>query len=83
MEESRSFFKAFPEKGLCKGSKKSKQCSTIAFFVAAANGSKVSEPGVVWKSKWWRCFEKIQNKARPSMVGYFSNKKAWMSTEIM
>ena len=34
----------------CKGGKKSKQRFPVAFFVAA-DGSKVSEPVAVWKSK--------------------------------
>ena len=72
-------FKALPEKGLvqksrsCKGGRKSKQRFTAVFFVGV-DGSKVSV--VVWKSK-------SQNKARPSMVHYFSNNKAGMRTEIM
>ena len=71
---------AFSEKGLvqkstsCKGSKKSKQRFTTAFFVAP-DCSKVPEPVVIWKSKLPRCFNNIHNKARPSMVHYLSNKK--------
>ena len=88
MDELGFFFNALPEKGLvqksrsCKGSKKSKQRFTAAFFVAP-DGSKVSQPVVTWKSKSPRCFKNIQSKARPSMVHYFSNNKAWMQTEIM
>ena len=54
MDELGLFFKALPEKGLieksrrCKGGKKSKQRLTAAFFVAA-DGSKISEPVVIWK----------------------------------
>ena len=79
-------FKALPEKGLvqksrnCKGGKKSKQRFTAVFFVGV-DGSKVSV--VVWKSKSQRCFQITQNKARPSMVHYFSNNTAGMRTEIM
>ena len=82
------FFKALTEKGLveksrgCKGGKKSKQSLTAAFFVAA-DGSKISEPVVIWKSKSPRCFKNIQGRTRPSMVYYFSNEKAWMRTELM
>lgn len=49
----------------------------------AADGSRVSEPVVIWKSKSPRCFKNIQDKRRPSMAHYFSNDKAWMRTEIM
>ena len=54
MDKLGLFFKAVPEKGLveklrrCKGGKKSKQRLTVAFFVAA-DGSKISEPVVIWK----------------------------------
>ena len=73
MDELGLFFKALPQRGLvqksrsCKGGKNSKQRFTAAFFVAA-DGSKVSEPVVVWKNKSARCFKNIQNKTRPSMV---------------
>ena len=66
----------------CKGGKKSKQRFKAAFFVAA-DGSKVSEPDVVSKSISPTCVKNIQKKARPSMVHYFSNNKAWRRTEIM
>ena len=87
MDELGLFFKALPEKGLveksrrCKRGKKSKQCLTAVFFVTA-DGSEISEPIVIWKSKSPRCFKNIQDKTRPSMVYYFSNEKAWMRTEI-
>ena len=42
----------------------------------AANGSKFSEPIVIWKSKSPRCFKNLQDKARPSMVHYFSIEKS-------
>ena len=65
------FFKALPEKGIveksrCKKGKKLERLTT-AFFVAA-DGSKISEPVVIWKSKSPRCFKNIQDKTRPSMV---------------
>ena len=47
----------------------SKQPFTAAFFVAA-NGSKVSEPVAIWKSKSPRCFKNIQDKTIPRMVYY-------------
>ena len=88
MDELGLFFKALPEKVFveksrrCKGGKKSKQRLTTTFFVAA-DGSKISEPVVIWKNKSPRCFKNIQYKTRPSIVHYFSNEKAWMRSEIM
>ena len=88
MDELGLFFKSLAEKGLleksrrCKGGKKSKQLFTADFFVAA-DDSKISEPVVIRKSESPKCFNKIQDKTRPSMVHYFSNEKAWMRTEIM
>ena len=88
MDELGLFFKSLLEKGLvkkwrrCKGSKKSKQRLTAAFFVAA-DGSKISAPVVIWKSKSSRHFKNIQGKTRPSMVHYFSNEKAWKKAEVM
>ena len=85
MDELGLFFKALPEKGLVEKSrrcKRGKQRLTAAFFVAA-DGSKISEPVVIWKSKSTRCFENIRDKTKPSMVHYFSNEKAWMRSEIM
>ena len=82
MDELDLLFKALPEKGLaeksrrCKGGKKSKQ------RLAAADGSKISEPVVIWKSKSPRCFQNIQGKTRQIQVHCFSNKKAWMRTKI-
>ena len=53
MDESGCFFKALSDKGLvekgkqAKGGQKSKQRSTVAFFVNAAGAN----PIVIWKSK--------------------------------
>ena len=75
-----------PEKSLvqkssyCKGSKKSNQRFTAAFFVAADSSK---EPVAVWKSRSPRCCKNIHSKARPSMMHYFSNNTAWMQAEIM
>ena len=55
---------------------------TIAFFVNAA-GEKAVEPLVVWRSKKPRCFKNIKCLSRPHGIYYYSNPKAWMTTEIM
>ena len=78
MDELGLLFKVLLEKGLveksrrCKGDKKFKKRLTAAFFVAS-DGSKISEPVIIWKSKSSRCFKNIQDKTRPSMVHCFSN----------
>ena len=87
MYETGCFFKALPEKGLAekksqaRGGKKSKTRLTIAFFVNAA-GEKAIEPLVVWRSKKPRCFKNIKSLSRSHGI-YYSNPKAWMTTEIM
>ena len=43
-------------------------------FFVAANGSKISESAVIWKSKSPRCFKNIRDKTRPSMIHYLSNE---------
>ena len=81
------FFKAVPEKGLAekksqaRGGEKSKTRLSIVFFVNAT-GEKAIEPLVVWRSKKLRCFKNIKSLSRPHGY-YFSNPKAWMTTEIM
>ena len=80
-------FKALPDAGLvqkgknAKGSKKSKQRFTIAFFVSAA-GPKIDEPIVMWKSKLPRCFKGLRDSSRPGNAHSFSNSKSWMTSEI-
>ena len=87
MDESGCFFKALHDAGLVqkgqqeKGSKKSKQRFTIAFFVSAA-GQKIDEPIVIWKSKLSRCFKGLRYPSRPGNVHYLSNSKSWMTSEI-
>ena len=67
LDKSVCFFKTLRNKGLVekdkqgKGSKKSKQRFTIAFFVNAA-GQKVEEPVVIWKSEILRCFMHITSR---------------------
>ena len=88
MDETGCFFKALPEKGLAekksqaRGGKKSKTRLTIAFFVNAA-GEKAIESLVAWRSKKPRCFKNIKSLSRPHGIYYYSNPKAWMTTEIM
>ena len=87
IDETGCFFKAPPEKGLAekksqaKRGKKLKTRLTIAFFVNAT-GEKAIKPLVVWRSKKPRCFKNIKSLSRPHGIYYFSNLKAWMTTEI-
>ena len=82
------FFKALPEKALAekkshaRRAKKSKARLTIAFFLNTA-GEKAIEPLVVWRSKKPCCFKNIKSLSRPHGIYYYSNPKAWMTTEIM
>ena len=82
------FFKALPEKGIAaktkksKGGKKLKPRMTVMFSVAS-DGSFVFEPTVIWRSKLSRCFKSLKDVSRPMSVHYFSNKKAWMNSDIM
>ena len=88
MDELALFFKTLLQKGLVekgkkgRGGKQSKKRCIVALFVAA-NGSKVCDPIVVWRSKKPCCFKKLKNIYRPHGVFYFTNAKAWMTTEIM
>ena len=87
LDETGLFFKALPEKGLAektkksKGGKKSKQRMTVIFIVAS--DGLVFEPTVIWRSKLPRCFKSLKDTSRPMSVHYFSNKKAWMKSDIM
>ena len=65
-----------------RGGKISKQRFTADVFVSA-NGEKVCDPVVIWRSVKPRCFKGILDLSRPLGVHYFGNKKAWMNTEIM
>ena len=66
MDELGLFFKTLSQKGLAekgkkgRGGKQSKKRCTVALFVAA-NGSKVCDPIVIWRSKKPRCFKKLKN----------------------
>ena len=54
-----------------------------AMFTVVADGSFVFEPIVIWRSKVPRYFKSLKNTARPMSAHYFSNKKTWMSSDIM
>ena len=88
LDELGQLFKALPEKGLAKrtkkskGGKESKQRMTVIFIVAS-NGFFVFEPTVIWRSKLPRCFKSLKDLSRPISVHYFSNKKAWMNSDII
>ena len=85
MDELGLFFKALPEKGLAEKSisaKGGKKCCTIAIFVAA-DGSKVTDPVVIGRSRKPNCFRNLKDISRPLNTHYFNNKKSWMNTEIM
>ena len=61
--------------------KKSKERITVAFFANAA-GSK-EPPFVIGRGSQPRCSKGIRDPTMPAGVPYFSNPKAWMTTEIM
>ena len=88
LDELGLFFKALPEKGLAekkkksKGGKKSKQRMTVMFIVAS-DCSFVFEPTVIWRLKLPRCFKSLKDALRPVSLHYFSNKKAWMNSDII
>ena len=52
-------------------------------FIVASDGSFVFEPTVIWRSKLPRCFKSLKDASIPMSVHYFSNKKAWMNSDIM
>ena len=90
MDELGLFFKFLPDKGLIekakskKGGKKVKVRLTVA-FVVNADGKKVDEPVIIWKSKNPRCFKNLKgpDHSRPLGVLCFASNKAWMNSEIM
>ena len=87
MDETGQFWKALPNKSLsesgrrCRGGKKAKQRCTWAFFVNASGGKE--EPVVIGRSAKPRCFKHLKDNTRLYKCHYFSNKKAWMRTEVM
>ena len=64
----------------CHGGKQSKRRITIAFFVSASGKTEL-KPIVIWKSENPRCLKRFNKAALP--VTYFSQKKAWMTGEIL
>ena len=90
MDELGLFFKLTPDKDLIekekseKAGKKVKARLAAAFFVNA-DGQKVDEPVIIWNSKNPCCFRKMKDRDLnlPLGVPYFSNKKAWMNSQIM
>ena len=87
MDETGCFWKGLPdtsmnEKGTrCRGGKQAKQRNTWAFFVNAA-GEK-EDPIVIGRYAKPRCFASLTNNKRPYGCWYYSNNKAWMTTEVM
>ena len=71
MDKLGLLFKTLPQKGLVEkgkiggGGKQSKKRCNVALFVAA-NGSKVCDPIVVWRSKKPRCFKKLEKHLSPT-----------------
>ena len=86
LDETGCFWRALPDKGFnqrakdCKGGKQSKQRITVTFIVNAAGASE-AKPIVIWKSDKPRCFKKVNKSQLP--VQYFSQKKAWMTGDIL
>ena len=83
LDESGCFWQALPDKGFnqrtkaCKGGKQSK---SVTFLVNAV-GTSEAMPVVIWKSDKPRCFKKVEKSQFP--VQYLSQKKAWMTGEIL
>ena len=48
-----------------------------------AAGEKAIEPLVVWSSKKPRCFKNIKSLSKPHGIYYYSDTKAWVTTEII
>ena len=88
MDESGRFFKALPDTGLAKktkkrkAGKKSKARLTVAFFLSSS-GFKLCKPVVIGKSKVPRCLRNLPNPSKLNIMQYFHSKNALMTTEIM
>lgn len=85
MDETGIFWRALPDKGFgergkaCKGGKKGKIRVTVALFVTASG--KKEKAIVINKSETPRCLKGFDKSMLP--VTYFSQKKAWMTSEIL
>ena len=62
-----------------RGFKKAKDRITVGLAVNSTGGERL-KPIVIHKSKRPRCFGKTFNPG--SVVSYYSNKKAWMRSEV-
>ena len=87
MDETGCFWNGLPDVSLgekgkrCSGGKQSKQRNTWAFFVNAAGGKE--DPVIIGHAVQPRCFKRLKDRKRPYGCYYFSNKKAWMTNDIM
>ncbi|CAG2205244.1 unnamed protein product [Mytilus edulis] len=81
-DETGLFYRALPDKTLgvkdqsCKGGKNRKERLTV-MFACSSTGEKL-KPLVIGKSYNPRCFKNVNKGNLP--VTYYSNKKAWMTT---
>ena len=90
MDKSGLFFKLLPDKALKekakskKIGKKARVHLMVAFFVNA-DGQKVDESVIIWKSKKPLCLKILKDRDFSQLLGvhYFANSKAWMNSEIM
>lgn len=87
MDETGCFWKGLLDVSLseegkrCSGGKQSKQRNTWAFFVNAAGGKE--DPVIIGHAVQPSCFKHLEDRKRPYGWYYFSNKKAWMTKDIM
>ena len=87
MDKTGCFWKGIPDVSLsekgkrCRGDKQLKQRNTCAFFVNAAGGEE--DPIIIGLAVQLRCFKHLTDRKRPYGCYYFSNKKAWMTNDIM
>ena len=65
----------------CSGGKENKQRNTWAFFVNAAG--RKEKPVIIGHAGSLRCFKNLRDRNQPYGYYYFSDKKAWMTNEIM
>lgn len=65
----------------CRRGKQSKQRNTWALFVNAA--CEKEDPIVIGRYVRHRCFASLTNNKRPYGCWYYSNSKAWMTTDVI